>query len=321
MTGSLMAMGRQIIAIGECMVELSRGGDDRFGLAYGGDTFNTAVYMARCGLDVAYATAVGDDPYSSGIRSLAAEEGIDPSLIAVEAGRMPGLYIIETDTRGERSFYYWRDHSPARSLLDSPDAPRIVAAIRAAGLVYFSGITLSLYSSPALERFASALAAARASGAHIVMDGNWRPRGWGGDENRARATFERFWRLADIALPTFDDEAALWGDDSPATTVARLTRLGVAEVAVKLGSGGAMVGGMGVAAGIVAIPETVATKDTTAAGDSFNAAYLAARLCGRHPREAALAGHRLAGTVVQHRGAIVPRAATDPAIARDLHLR
>jgi len=49
--------------------------------------------------------------------------------------------------------------------------------------------------------------------------------------------------------------------------------------------------------------------DTTAAGDSFAAAYIAARLSGAAPREAARAGHRLAGAVVRHPGAIIPRAA------------
>src|SRR2546421_217882 len=51
----------RVIAVGEVMVELARGGDGRFGMACGGDTFNTAVYLARAGLDVSYATALGDD--------------------------------------------------------------------------------------------------------------------------------------------------------------------------------------------------------------------------------------------------------------------
>jgi 2-dehydro-3-deoxygluconokinase len=47
--------------------------------------------------------------------------------------------------------------------------------------------------------------------------------------------------------------------------------------------------------------------DTTAAGDSFAAAYLATRLSGADPAIAAAAGHRLAGTVVGYPGAIIPR--------------
>ena len=59
-----------VICIGECMVELARGNDGRFSLAYGGDTFNTAVYMARAGANVSYLSALGDDAYSQGIFDL-----------------------------------------------------------------------------------------------------------------------------------------------------------------------------------------------------------------------------------------------------------
>ncbi len=203
------------------MVELSRGPDGRFGLAYGGDTFNTAAYMARAGLEVAYATAIGDDPYSAGIAAAARSEGVSTDLVATLEGRMPGLYLIETTAAGERSFWYWRDRAAARDLFDSAHADRIAEAIAAARLVYFSGITLSIYGARGLDRFAAALETARARGAVIAMDSNYRPRGWNGDSDRARATFARFWQVAHIALPTFDDEQMLWGDATPAATAAR----------------------------------------------------------------------------------------------------
>ena len=299
----------RVVSIGECMVELARGSDGRFGQAFGGDTFNTAVYLARCGVDVAYATALGDDPYSTGIIEMARSEGVATDLISIASGRMPGLYLIETTARGERTFHYWRDRSPAREVLDGPDAARIADAIAAARLVVFSGITLSLYRPASLDRFAEALTRARAAGACIAMDGNYRPRGWGGDAARARAVLERFWRLADIALPTFDDEAMLWGDATPAVTAARLGRLGVGEVVVKHGAEGATchLDGRTV---VVPVPEPVVAVDTSAAGDSFNGAYLAARLGSANIEAAALVGHRMAGIVIQHRGAIAPTDAT-----------
>jgi len=300
-----------LISIGECMVELARGADGRFGLAYGGDTFNTAVYLARYGVPVAYGTALGDDPYSTGILDLARSEGVATDFIGIAPGRSPGLYLIETTPAGERTFHYWRDRSPARELFDGTNALNLVNAMLGARLIIFSGITLSLYGSAALDRFATALAAARSGGATIVMDGNYRPRGWGGDTARARATFERFWRLADIALPTFDDEVMLWGDTTPEAARARLAALGPCEIVVKLGADGAFCWSKSTeTAELIPIPKKIMAIDTSAAGDSFNAAYLAARLKDAGIAAAALAGHRLAGIVVQHRGAIAPKEAT-----------
>jgi 2-dehydro-3-deoxygluconokinase len=299
----------RFICVGECMVELARGTDGRFALSYGGDTFNTAVYLARAGRAVGYATALGDDPYSAGILSIAKKEGISTDLIAILPGRMPGLYLIETDRAGERSFWYWRDRAPARELFEGAHGGPVADAFGQASMVYFSGVTLSLYSESALDRFAAALLAAKARDTRIAMDSNFRLRGWGGDKPRARAVFKRFWELSDIALPTFDDERALWGDATPADTVARLKALGVAEVVIKNGSAGAVVDSGGTQI-LVACPRPVEPVDTTAAGDSFNAGYLAARIKGAEASEAAVAGHRLAAVVIQHRGAIVPREAT-----------
>jgi 2-dehydro-3-deoxygluconokinase len=307
---------RRTIAIGECMVELARGTDARFGQSFGGDTFNTAVYLARCGVPAAYATALGDDPYSDGIVQLAEREGVATDLVVRRPGRMPGLYLIETSADGERTFYYWRDRAPARELLDGDDAAPILDAIANAGLVYLSGITLSIYSPAGLERLATALQRARSAGARIAMDSNYRPRGWSEDKARARQVMERFWRLATIGLPTQDDEAALWGDADAKATIARLARLGVDEVAVKLGAEGAMVADRATAPTEVKVPAPAHAIDTTAAGDSFNAAYIAARLEGLSPQEAALAGHRLAGAVVAHRGAIVPVEVTAAVLGR-----
>ncbi|MGE3066371.1 MAG: sugar kinase [Hyphomicrobiaceae bacterium] len=302
-------MASTVVSIGECMVELARGEGARYGLSYGGDSFNTAVYLARCGVSVAYATALGDDPYSAGIRALADAEGVDGSLIATAAGRMPGLYLIETTPAGERSFFYWRDRSPARELFELPAAAAVGDAMRAARLIYFSGITLSLYSAAGLDRFEAALRAAKAAGVQIAVDGNYRPRGWQGDAERARRTLARFFALADVALPTFDDEAALWSDRTPGDTIARLTSLGIGEIVVKRGPDGALAHAER-GTEDVPCPAIVAAVDTTSAGDAFNAGYLAQRLAGAAPREAALSGHRLAAVVIAHRGAIVPAAAT-----------
>jgi 2-dehydro-3-deoxygluconokinase len=295
------------LSIGECMVEFAREADGRYGRRFGGDTLNTAVYAARSGVSAGYATALGSDPYSDKIRALCDTESIETGTILTVKGRMPGLYLIETDEHGERSFFYWRDRAPARERFELPDEARVTAAMKAAKIVYFSGITLSLYSPAGLDRFHAALGEARAGGTRIAFDGNYRPSGWGGDAANARPVFARFLKLVDIALPSFDDEVALWGDSDPQATLKRLAGHGIGEIALKNGPAGALIADAD-GSRAVPVPEWVEPVDTTAAGDSFGGAYLAARLKGETPEAAALAGHRMAGHVIRHRGAVVPRA-------------
>lgn len=296
----------QVISIGEVMVELARGADGRFSQGVGGDTFNTAVYLARAGVETAYATALGDDPYSDAIRASAQAEGLDISLMARVPGRTAGLYLIDIDAAGERNFTYWRDSAPARELFELPGWEVMCEALIEAKLIYLSGITLSLYSNAGLGRLLATIEFARERGTRVVFDGNFRPRNWRGDVARARAVYAEALKRTSIALPTFEDEATLWGDGSPTATAERLATFGVQEIVVKNGAEGALVVSGGQAQ-LVAIPQPVVPVDTTAAGDSFNAAYLAARLAGEAPAAAAEAGHQLAGRVIRHRGALLPR--------------
>jgi 2-dehydro-3-deoxygluconokinase len=298
----------RVVCVGEVMIELTRGGDGRLAFASGGDTFNTAVYLARAGIDVAFATALGDDRYSDAILAQAAAEGVQCDLVLRAGGRLPGLYMIDTDAAGQRQFHYWRGEAPARDLFELADWGRVAESLLKARLVYFSGITLSLYSNNGLGRFLAVVEMARKQGVKVAFDGNFRPRGWKGDLTRTRTVFMEALKRVDIALPTYDDEAVLWGDPSPEATVERLGAFGVGEIVVKNGPNSALVASGGQSE-FVPVPEVVVPIDTTAAGDSFNAAYLAARLSGDGPSAAAAAAHRLAGQVIRHRGAIMPRTA------------
>jgi 2-dehydro-3-deoxygluconokinase len=297
---------KRVICVGEASIELARGGDGRFALASSGDSFNTAIYLARAGQPTAFATALGDDPYSDAIVSLAAAEGIGTDLMTRVAGRLPALALVDANQKGGRRDHVWRDTAPARDLFELPNWSLTAAALTAARLVYFSGITLSLYSNVGLGRFLAALELARAAGVTIAFDGNFRADGWRDDLTRARTVFAEALKRVDIALPAFDDEAVLWGDRSPEATVERLRAFGVNEIAVKNGPNGALIASAG-SSEMVPVPEVVKPIDATAAGDGFNAGYLAARLADRSAFEAASAAHRLAGQVIKHRGAIVPR--------------
>ena len=297
----------RVICVGEAVIELSRGTDGAFTTACAGDSFNTAVYLARAGLGVGFASAVGDDPYSDSIVALAVAEGLATDLILRVPGRLPALSLVERGRSGERVSRIWGEGAPARQLFELPDWMRIAQSLVTARLIYFSGITLSLYSNNGLGRLFAALELARQQGAKVAFDGNFRPAGWQGNLARTRTVFMEALKRVDIALPAFDDEAVVWGDPSPESTVARLQAFGVGEIVVKNGPNSALIA---TARGLefVPVPEILVPVDATAAGDGFNAGYLAARLSGSEPGQAVSAAHRLAGTIISHAGALLPRA-------------
>ncbi len=293
----------RIAAIGECMLELSGPPQSqRFG--FGGDTLNTAIYLARLGAAVDYVTALGDDPFSDEMLAAWRQEQVGTGLVLRLAGRQPGLYIIRTGARGERSFYYWRDQAPARELFDRPEAAPIIAALPAYNWLYLSGITLSIYSPAGRAILHDVLTRQRAQGGLVAFDSNYRPRGWP-RQAAAREAMAPLLARTDLALPTLEDEQALYGDRDAAACAARIAAMGVREVVVKQGDRGCLIHTEEGQIQVAAEPDRDAL-DTTAAGDSFNAAYIAARMAGKPPRQAAIAGHYLAATVIRYPGAIIP---------------
>ena len=294
----------KVACIGECMIELKQAEPGLLSRGYGGDTLNTAVYLARLGVGVDYITALGDDGLSDEMISGWAAEGVGTSRVARLPGKLPGLYMIQTDDKGERRFFHWRDSAAARSLMELPQTPEILDALARYEVIYLSAITLSLYGSEGRGKLFAALDRAREKGARFAFDTNFRARGWP-DLDLARAVFQQAFSVADIVLASTEDLLPLYPG---MTNEALLARIPGAEVVLKLSEPASIVRLDGVPYPIKAKPVEAPVVDTTAAGDSFAAAYVAARLKGADPIEAARIGHRLAGVVVCHSGAIIPRA-------------
>jgi len=302
-----------VACIGECMIELRHVDDDSLALGFGGDTLNTAVYLARyagaVGATVHYVTALGQDPYSDAMVRQWEAEGIGTDLVQRLEGRLPGLYFIRTDDDGERSFTYYRSAAAAREMFAAGAAATLSAQLTGFDWLYLSAVSVSILDEQSRRVLWAALDRARAGGTRVAFDSNYRPAGWP-DAAAARAAVRATLRRVDLALPSLDDEQALFGDADAAGCAARLQRLGVAEVVVKQGHHGCLVSADGSRQRV----PTVAGRavDTTAAGDAFNAGYLAARIGGADAAAAAACGHRLAGAVVGHPGAIIPIGVTPP---------
>ncbi len=299
----------RIACIGECMIELTLPRDDGAGsrVGFAGDTLNVAVYLKRAApeAEVAYVTALGTDPLSERMLGFFAGEGIDTGLVERRADRVPGLYAISLDAKGERSFTYWRDSSAARTLFLPPAE---VTPERLAGfdLVYLSGITLAIMAPEARAALVAFLAGYRAGGGRVAFDSNYRPRLWP-DAATARREIGAFWESTDVGLPSLDDEMALFGEDGEAAVLARLAAAGVARGALKRGGAGPLP--LGACGPLPRFAPAERVVDTTAAGDSFNGAYLAALMRGEAEADCLAAGHAMAAEVIGHPGAIMPRKA------------
>lgn len=306
-------MSRKIAVIGECMIELSQKGAE-VNRGFGGDTLNTSVYIARqvnpSALAVHYVTALGTDNFSQQMLDAWQQEAVDTSLTQRMENRLPGLYYIETDSSGERTFYYWRNEAAAKFWLESEQSAEICEKLATFDYLYLSGISLAILSPGSRAKLLSLLKECRANGGKVIFDNNYRPRLWASKEE-TREVYQQMLACTDIAFLTLDDEDLLWGEQPVETVIERTQQAGVSEVVIKRGADSCLVAIAGEA--VIEIPAVKLPKekviDTTAAGDSFSAGYLAVRLTGSDASEAAKRGHLTASTVIQYRGAIIPREA------------
>lgn len=317
---------KHIAIIGECMIELNGKPFGAMHQTFGGDTLNAAVYLRRSckantnpdEIKVSYVTALGTDPISSGMLSRWQEEGVATELVLRDPSRTPGLYLIQLDDQGERTFLYWRNQSAARYLLQHPDFGQIKQALNQVDMVFLSGITLAILPDEDRIALLNLLVELKAKGVEIAFDSNFRPALWPQDDNHTvKEIYQVMYQLTDVALVTFDDEQLIWADNTPEQTIQRLTALGVQKCIVKLGAEGCLIQDSSAS---TFAPKAVPTQpigqvvDTTSAGDSFNGGFLSAYLAGADLATACQRGNTLAGTVIQHRGAIIPKEFTQSAL-------
>lgn len=301
----------KIAFFGECMVEIS---GTPLSKKFGGDTLNTALYLSRLtaqqNLSVYYATGLGHDELSQAMLDNWHQEGIATELVERINDKLPGLYMVETDPSGERHFHYWRNDAAAKFYFTAESQTKLEAALadNLVDAIYISGISLAILADSARQRLINAISDFSQRGGKVIFDNNYRPQLWSIEQ--AQHWYAKLLPMVDIALITEDDDHIVWGEQE--SVQARCLRLGCKEIVIKRGCEPCKIienTPEGIQQHYVAATPVAKVIDTCAAGDSFAAGYLAARLCGQSSSASAQLGHQLASTVIQYSGAIIPSSA------------
>lgn len=287
------------------MIELFRKGDNSLKQSFAGDIFNSSVYLKRTfpDIQVSFASAIGIDGYSEQMMALFKCEDIETEFVYRSETKIPGLYAIQTDAQGERSFTYWRSDSAARQVMSYVDSDEI-QKLSQQNMFFFSGISLAVVHPDQRVNFWKMVEQLKQAGVEIVFDPNYRARMWDSPED-AKQAFEKALHLADICLPGVDDFEQLYGHRDSLDVVEFCEPFGIRELVIKNGEQGifCIIDGKPLHFDIDPVSNVV---DTTSAGDSFNGVYLGARLKGFNPSYAVELASKAAAEVIQHQGAIIP---------------
>lgn len=296
---------QKIVLMGECMLELRQAKDGVMNHSFAGDTFNSAVYMKRLFAqhDIAFMTAVGQDTISQQMVDACRSENLNNQHIFAKSDRNPGIYLVQTDEQGERSFLYWRNSAAAKQVMQYVDQAAIDALCET-DLFFFSGISIAILEPEDRNAFWTMLGQLKAAGVKIGFDPNYRPRLWNSPDE-AKAEFAKAYAASDIMLPGVDDFKQLYDIESLEDILAFCEPFDINELVLKNGPESVYCQLEGQLTHVAITPVTNVV-DTTSAGDSFNGAYLGARLEGHEVTAAVELAAASAAIVIQHPGAIAP---------------
>jgi len=298
----------RVLVVGDANVDLVLRGDvvPRFGqaeqlldsadLTLGSSAGIVAHGLARLGIPTALAAIVGDDEFGRLTRGWLSEAGVDVSSVGVHPTLPTGLSVI-LSAPTDRSILTLLGSIPTLT------GDAVLAAVRGASHVHFA----SYFLLPGLAgQLPSLLASLRSRGITTSLDTNW-------DPSEKWAGLAAVLPLVDVLLPNLEELRAIAGSlgvlgGSDEDLARRLAGLGP-RVVVKAGREG----GWSVAADspVVRAPALVLeAHDTTGAGDSFDAGYLAAVASGIASESERLRWATVAGSLSTRAAGGTPAQAT-----------
>lgn len=288
---------------GEVMIELQPHSDDLFRRGVAGDTFNTAVMVSRLGNDVGYFTALGTDGFSDAIRCACGHHGLPEMPILTVPGFSPGMYAIENDEKGERTFTYWRNNSAAKQCFSHIETfQTLLNQAEHCTAYYWSGITLALMSKDVLSAWLDFLAMQRAQGKLVFFDTNFRANLWTKKSTIAEA-YSRVFDVTDYFFPSEEDLSAIYGFNTIDDIGDFCTTLPCKTI---MSATGEVLYWCDGPAESLTLEFSSTMVDATGAGDAFSGGLVHGIVNGFDIAQSISIAHRCASQVVQCKGAILP---------------
>ena len=269
----------EIISLGEPLIEFSAAEEgplsevNRFKRGYGGDTSNFVIAVGYLGGKSGYLTRLGDDDFAESFLKLWTKAGVDTRYIVKDPTAYTGMYFISRMGQ-KHNFTYFRQNSAA-SRMTPEFLPKDY--IRRARLLHVSSISQCI-SQSACDTVFSAIDIAKEANVKISYDPNLRLKLL--PLEQAKAIIDQTIAMADIVLPSIEDAQPLTGKNSAEEIIQLYLDLGPEVVALKLGAEGSMLATReknqdGFRPKIQKFdPYPVDSKDTTGAGDTFDAAFV-----------------------------------------------
>ena len=271
---------------------------------FGGDTYNSAVYFSRLTnhkTNTFYSTALGKDNFSKKMISRFKNENIKCDYIRTDGENPPGLYSIEINEKGERSFSYWRDQSPSKYIFLGSKGKKLVKDINNADVFYYTGISAGILDEKQRKDLIKIGSTATICG----FDFNYRSK-LHYNKKVSQLLFNEINNRVDIHFVSFDDARELFKIKNPLEIFEIINeKKNLILIRYK---NSIIFKNKQQEIKTVTVPHGEVV-DTTAAGDAFNGSFLAIMNNNKNVpvEENILISHSVTREVIKHRGAIISK--------------
>ena len=288
-----------LIGIGECLIELFEEATHSYKQSVAGDVFNTLFYASRLGLKTGFISNFGSDDLTKNILEVMDREGIDRSYTTESDKKTNGIYLIATNESGDPHYSFWRSDSAARETLQAIDVKKLEDFILSSKYFHFSAIALAILHERKI--LISILQKLRGK-IKISFDTNFRKGLWDEIDN-LKIFIESASSFVDVLFVSRSDDENIYGVRTAEAAMKYYQSLGYKLIIYKQGSDDVYCWNSNTLIQVPTIKD-VRVVDATAAGDAFNAGFIAAQIRGENIENSIRNGNGCAAFVIGRRGGL-----------------